>query len=123
MGYNADDYISGQYLNAQVAKEKKLTNKNLLVVDVTQEEFQKGDNVKLKLALKFAETDRMLVLNSTNTSIMKEGFGSDTDNWKNKIIQLVMTKTKYMGELVDSILVNPITEARQGGLSSSSSGE
>jgi len=106
MGFNADDYITGQYLNAKVAKEK-LVGKNLLIVEITKEEFTKADITKFKLALKFAETDKYLVLNSTNTSIMKEKFGSDTDNWKNKMIRLVITKTKYMGDLVDSILIDP----------------
>src|SRR4030042_1834789 len=121
MGFDANEYLgSSQSLNAQMVKDKGLVGKNLLIADVTEEKYPKEDKVDIKLALHFAELDRLLVLNKTNVSILRDKFGSDTDSWGGKVIQLFLTKVMYNKELVDSIQVNPLDEQpKKGALPSS----
>ena len=64
-----------------------------------------GDNTKLVLA--FSETDRPLVLNTTNATTMAELHGSETDSWEGKKVKLVPATTQYQGKLVKCTRISP----------------
>jgi hypothetical protein len=107
MGYDASQYVTGQYLNAQIAKDTGLTKKILVILNVEEETFTKNDKEQKKLSLKFDSVERKMPLNSKNTKIMIEEFGPDTDKWIGKKIRLVITKESFKGSLVDSLQVSP----------------
>ena len=64
-----------------------------------------GDDTKL--LLEFAETDRPLVLNTTNATTMAELHGPETDNWGGKKVKLVPATTQYQGKLVKCTRISP----------------
>lgn len=107
MGYDASQYVSGQYLNAQIAKDSGLTKKILVVLNVEEETFTRNEQEQKKLCLKFDSVERKMPLNSKNTKIMIEEFGSDTDKWIGKKVRLVVTKESFKGALVDSLQISP----------------
>ena len=64
-----------------------------------------GDDTKLVLA--FSETDKPLVLNKTNATIMAELHGPETDGWEGKQIKLVPATTQYQGKTVKCTRISP----------------
>jgi hypothetical protein len=63
--------------------------------------------VDTKLVLAFSETDRPLVLNTTNATTMAELHGSETDSWEGKKVKLVPATTQYQGKLVKCTRISP----------------
>ena len=64
-----------------------------------------GDDTKLVFA--FSETDRPLVLNTTNATTMAELHGSETDSWEGKKVKLVPATTQYQGKTVKCTRISP----------------
>jgi hypothetical protein len=64
-----------------------------------------GDDRKLVLA--FSETDKPLVLNTTNATTMAELHGPETDGWEGKKVKLVPATTQYQGKLVKRTRISP----------------
>ena len=95
---------SGTLLSAKSVNDRMLVGKEFTIEDVTSQEFD--DNKKLIVS--FVEIDDSLALNQTNLSIMMEGFGKDTNGWKNKKIQLNVIKTKFGGNMVDGIQIKTL---------------
>lgn len=63
-----------------------------------------GAGEELKWCLFFQETDKPLVLNSTNIHICEQVFGSDdTDDWIGKIVLYVDPNVTFGGKLVGGI--------------------
>ena len=60
-----------------------------------------------KLVLAFTETDRPLVLNTTNVTTMAELYGPESDGWEGKQIKLVPATTQYQGKLVKCTRISP----------------
>jgi len=68
---------------------------------------QQGAEPEMKWCLSFAETDKSLVLNTTNIQLCEHVFGSDdTDDWTGKKIVLYTDpNVSYGGKLVGGIRV------------------
>lgn len=49
--------------------------------------------------------DRGLVLNKTNSSIIAELHGADTEEWSGKVITLYPARVEFQGRIVDAIRV------------------
>ena len=64
-----------------------------------------GDDTKLVLA--FSETDKPLVLNTTNATTMAELHGPETDGWEGKKVKLVPATTQFQGKLVKCTRISP----------------
>jgi hypothetical protein len=64
-----------------------------------------GDDRKLVLA--FSETDKPLVLNTTNATTMAELHGPETDGWEGKKVKLVPATTQFQGKLVKCTRISP----------------
>ena len=64
-----------------------------------------GDDRKLVLA--FSETDKPLVLNTTNATTMAELHGPESDGWEGKKVKLVPATTQYQGKLVKCTRISP----------------
>ena len=55
------------------------------------------------------ETGEVLSLNVTNNITLIKTYGDDSDAWVGKKIEMVVGKVEYKGDLVDAVLVRPIT--------------
>ncbi len=68
---------------------------------------KEGADPEMKWCLTFHETDKPLVLNSTNVQLCEHIFGSDdTDHWINKRIVLYTDpNVSYQGKLIGGIRV------------------
>jgi hypothetical protein len=70
-------------------------------------EMEKMSDGEMKPVLYFGNSTKGLVLNVTNKNVIKELYGSDTDNWEGKPIQLIATTTDFGGKVVDCIRLRP----------------
>ena len=71
------------------------------ISDVTSEVFDEGE----KLVLHFTGKDKTLVCNKPNSAMIAASFGDETDNWKNKTIELYPDKVNFQGRIVDALRV------------------
>jgi len=98
---------TGNYLNASTLKSEGLVGRLLTIVDTTVEQLGRSDNIKDKIVLIFKETNLRLPLNGTNSQILVEVFGDETETWKQKTLTLQITRRQFQGQLVPAIEVVP----------------
>ena len=55
--------------------------------------------------VRFAGKDAGLVLNKTNSNVMVDAFGDDTDGWLGRVMEVYATKVQYKGDMVDGLRV------------------
>ena len=55
------------------------------------------------------ESGDLLSLNATNNSVLVRAYGSDSDNWIGKQIELFHGEIKYQGSDQEAVLVRPIS--------------
>lgn len=60
-----------------------------------------------KLCLSFNGTEKKLTLNKTNADTIASAFGDDETAWVGKKVVLSPAKTKFQGNIVDTIRVTP----------------
>lgn len=65
-----------------------------------------------KPVLYFAGKERGLVLNKTNSSIIAEMHGSETDDWAGKSIVLYPARVEFQGRIVDAIRIKLDVQSR-----------
>lgn len=93
------DIFHGESLRADDLGDKDVT---LTIEGWAVKEFDE----KRKIELRFAESERTLVLNKTNARSIEEMLDeSDLDHWKGAKITIYATKTDYGGKRVDCIRV------------------
>ena len=103
MGYNAKEVYGGTRLRAEDLEGKAPAV--LTITDIELAEFvdKETNRPKKMLELKFAGTDKSLLLNFSNASYVSDLYGSDTDAWLGKKIvvyhERVMFGTKLVGAL------------------------
>jgi hypothetical protein len=56
-----------------------------------------------KPVLFFQGKDRGVVLNKTNSAVLEDAFGDETDHWHGQKITLYPTKVDFQGKRVDAI--------------------
>lgn len=97
---NVNDMFPSKYLTAGDLKKKahKLIMGGL-------EEAEVGDGKEKKWLLQFKGKDKGLVLNKTNTNMIAEYYGPETDAWDGKEVIVYPTKTSFQGKPVDCIRV------------------
>lgn len=79
---------------------------NILMHSVEMDEI--GGDIKPILYLQDAhgqKKDRGLVLNKTNSNIIAEMYGFETDEWAGKPITLYPARVEFQGKIVDAIRV------------------
>ena len=99
------------FLKADDLKGKKVS---LVIEDFEQVKFSKdGEDDEFKLALKFYNKEKMLVLNVTNARTIAQGLGSKHPmDWIDREIKIYPTTTQFGGNLVDCIRVEvPVPDA------------
>jgi hypothetical protein len=55
------------------------------------------------------ETGEMLSLNATNVRTLVRAYGSNSDGWIGKEVELVLGRVKFQGEPQDAVIVKPIS--------------
>lgn len=58
-----------------------------------------------KAVLFFSGREKGLVLNKTNAGVLADAFGSETDNWTGKTLELYAEQTTYMGKSCQGVRV------------------
>ena len=98
-----DEMFPTKYLSASDlgGKKHQLTCDVIVTEAIGQEQQQKP-------VLYFKGTQKGLVLNKTNATIIAEQHGSDSEEWNGKSIVLYPTKVEFGGKMVDAIRVEPI---------------
>jgi len=95
------DVYGGNFLSSAVLKSEKLIGKLLTIDKAEVEEI--GNPPKTKVILTFKETEKRLPLNKTNSRIIADSFGEETDQWIGRKIKLQTTKRQFQGNIVDAI--------------------
>ena len=90
----------GAYLKAAdvIERAARLTIKDCLIEQVGQ-----GESAEMKHVLYFQGTEKKMVLNVVNATVLADAFGSETDKWRGSQIELYADKTMFNGKLVDCI--------------------
>ena len=85
--------------------DKVLTIKDVQPMMVRNEKNQSGEE---KMCILFEETDKPMVLNSTNNDTITKVLGSSLfDNWIGKQILIGTEKVKAFGDIWDAVRVRP----------------
>jgi hypothetical protein len=78
----------------------------LVIKEFALEEMQSHDNQKVvKPCLWFSNAGKGLVLNRTNSMIVANLYGFETDLWIGKRIEIYATRVKAFGQSVDAIRI------------------
>ena len=105
--YVETDYAGDNwnYLNSTNIVSENLNNTMLTIKSAEVKKLGQGEDAKNKIVLSFNETSKQLALNSTNSKIIAEKYGDDTERWTGKQITLIVVKKNFAGKLVDGIQV------------------
>jgi hypothetical protein len=103
---NINSAFPSTYLKAADLQGKSVT---LTMDHVTMEDIG-GDQ---KPVLYFQGTERGIVLNKTNTSIISEMYGYETDDWVGKKITIHPARVEFQGRIVDAIRVRLVAVQQQ----------
>lgn len=99
---NVNDLFPSKYLKAADLEDGEL----MMTIDrVVVEEIGRGTDRSEKLVIGFLETEKLLILNKTNTMTISRLHGPDTDDWEGKQISLYATEVTFEGQLVEAIRV------------------
>ena len=100
---NIDEVFgSGKTLKAADLDGDEIT---LTIEKVEIKEFEDDGEVKRKPIVHFLGSDKALVCNVTNSRVIAEAYGKETDGWHGKSITLFPTRVEFSGKLVDAIRV------------------
>lgn len=87
-------------------------NDVILVMDrVEMEEVGQGDDAKELPVLYFKKVDKGLVLNKTNSNVIENLYGDETDDWHDEEICLFATMVDFAGKSTPAIRVKSAKKA------------
>jgi hypothetical protein len=92
--FSGEDYVKTDHVRDGPIRAK--------IVNVKEE----GNFGRPELIL---DTDQILTVNFSNNRILVEAFGPDSDDWIGQRLKLTLGKVSYKGELVDSVIIQPIS--------------
>ena len=84
-------------------KDAILTIKEVEIVTFEDQNKRKSQ----KPLLHFHETDKTFISNKTNSMMIGEHYGYDTDNWPGQKITIYPTRTDFGNTIVDCIRIRP----------------
>lgn len=84
------------------ASDVKNSPRQLVIESVTQEEVSQGE---MKPVVRFQGQQQGMVMNKTNSMLIAHAFGTETDNWRGKAIELYSEPVSMQGRIVDAIRV------------------
>ncbi len=77
----------------------------MAIRELVVEEIGQGKDRQDKPVLYFHNRDKGLVLNVTNTRTIEDAYGTETDDWLGKSIELFSAKVDFKGDRVDAVRV------------------
>lgn len=104
---NADDYFSGDYINAEKLKSIMDLQRPLLVSEVKTEMI----NEQPKLKISFEGIEESLIVNKTNYLDIKEVLGNETDKWIGAKITLKLSNEMFQGKKVPAVRIAKVITA------------
>lgn len=87
----------------------------LTIKDVVMEELGQGAKKETKPVVYFRDSDKGLVLNKTNGSIIAKMYGDNTDEWIGKTITLFTMEVDSFGDIVRAVRVKERKPAKSNG--------
>ena len=93
-------YQSSDALKAEDLQGKEWT---LTIKAVEVRTFEDNGIQKTKPCISFVETEKTFICNRTNTFVIAEWCGDDTDQWAGKTVIAFPTKTSFGTKMVDCI--------------------
>jgi hypothetical protein len=96
---NIDDIFSSKYIKASDLRGRDVTV-TIVAVDV-----QKMNDGKTKPCIFFANKEKGLLLNKTNSYELADTFGTETNNWIGKQITLYPARVDFQGKMVPGVRV------------------
>ncbi len=79
--------------------------KTVTIRELVVEEIGQGKSAEPKGVLYFSDFDKGMVLNVTNCRTIEDGYGTETDAWPGKPIELFSMKVDFKGDRVDAVRV------------------
>ena len=79
--------------------------KTVVIRELLVEEIGQGKSAEPKGVLYFSDFDKGMVLNVTNCRTIEDGYGTETDAWPGKSIELFSAKVDFKGDRVDAVRV------------------
>lgn len=73
-----------------------------VTIDFVQSEKVGED---MKMVMYFVGKEKGMVLNKTNSMMISERYGDETDDWRDKPLLLISMKVEYQGKMVDGLRV------------------
>ena len=99
---NINDVFPGKYLKASDLKNQDAT---VTISGVVLEDVGSEGKKEEKAVVYFQGKDRGLVLNKTNSGVISDLYGDETDNWVGKMITMFPTQTDFAGKSVECIRI------------------
>lgn len=87
----------------------------LIISDIREEAVGQGRDSEDKWILYFEGTEKGLVLNKTNSTILAKLYGDDTDGWIGQSITLYATEVQFKDDMVEAIRVRSKAPKGRGG--------
>ncbi len=85
--------------------------KTVVMRELVVEEIGQGKQREPKGVLYFHSRNKGLVLNATNCRTIEDAYGTESDNWPGKSIELFSTETDFQGKRVPCVRVRVPKEA------------
>ena len=80
-----------------------------IIVFLDEGELADGKYGKqLNIRVNYKSEERLFTIKKTNADKLSEAFGEETKNWVGKGAKLTVERVKVMGEMVDTITLDPI---------------
>lgn len=109
---NIDAAFPSKYLKASDIGDGDMP---LTIKEVVIENIGQGEDIESKPILYFAETEKGLVLNKTNSNTIKGLYSAETDNWAGKMIALFATEVDFAGKQTLALRVRMKAPAKSNG--------
>ena len=91
---NMDDIYASNWLSADDIGDRKVTAE---IENVTKETFERKEKTDIKATLTFVGYKKKLILSRTNYKSLKTNFGTDSDAWIGKKVEMY-TVVQAIGE-------------------------
>ncbi len=79
--------------------------KTVVIRELLVEEIGQGKSAEPKGVLNFSDFEKGLVLNVTNCRTIEDAYGTESDNWSGKSVELFSTETDFQGKRVPCVRV------------------
>ncbi len=99
---NTTDLFPSKYVKAS---DLEGGPKTVVMRELVVEEIGQGKSAEPKGVLYFSDFDKGMVLNVTNCRTIEDGYGTETDAWPGKSIELFSMKVDFKGDRVDAVRV------------------